>query len=70
MTPAAPWGPPSLTPKERRIMELLIAGKRYKAIGPLLGMGAHSVATRMETICNKLGADTGMQAVAKYLGHP
>ena len=57
----------SLTEREKWVMELLIQGKRDREIGMILGIRAHSVATKMERICNKLGAETRAQAAAIFL---
>ena len=56
-----------LTDREKRIMDLLLQGKRYHAIGAVLGIKPHSVATAMERICNKLCAETRTQAMAIYV---
>lgn len=48
-------------------MELLIQGKRDCEIGILLGVAPRTVTHRIWSLCNKLGAETRVQAAAIYV---
>lgn len=56
-----------LTEKEQAVMDMLIAGKRDKEIGKLLGIQRRTVGQRVARVCDKLGVDTRTQAVAIYV---
>jgi DNA-binding NarL/FixJ family response regulator len=59
---------PSLTPREREILDALAKGLLYKEIAERLGIGATTVRTHLRSIYDKLQVQTRTEAVVRYLG--
>lgn len=59
---------PSLTPREREILDALSKGLLYKEIADRLGIGATTVRTHLRNIYDKLQVQTRTEAVVRYLG--
>jgi DNA-binding NarL/FixJ family response regulator len=57
----------TLTPRERAVLELLVAGARNKAIGLHLGIAEYTVKGHMKNIFGKLGAQGRTEAVSKAI---
>lgn len=55
--------PPSMTPEEARILELLVQGQANKEIGRMLGIEEYTVKYHVRGIFKKLGAKNRTQAV-------
>jgi DNA-binding NarL/FixJ family response regulator len=60
---------PSLTPREREILDALAKGLLYKEIAERLGIGATTVRTHLRSIYDKLQVQTRTEAVVRYLGN-
>lgn len=54
------------TPRQERIIDYVIEGKRHKEIASLTGIGLSVVRQETITITHKMGATTSAQAVATY----
>lgn len=59
---------PSLTPREREILDALAKGLLYKEIAERLGIGTATVRTHLRSIYDKLRVQTRTEAVVRYLG--
>lgn len=59
---------PSLTPREREILDALAKGLLYKEIAERLGIGTTTVRTHLRSIYDKLQVQTRTEAVVRYLG--
>jgi DNA-binding NarL/FixJ family response regulator len=59
---------PSLTPREREILDALSKGLLYKEIADRLGIGTTTVRTHLRNIYDKLQVQTRTEAVVRYLG--
>lgn len=55
-----------LSNRDQIILERLLEGKGYKAIGNELGISATTVGTDVRHICAKLDVKTRVQAAVKY----
>lgn len=55
--------PSPLSRREREVLELLAAGRRYKEIGPAIGMAESTVRTHINNAYKKLGVVDRAQAV-------
>ncbi len=58
---------PTLTPRERQVLELLAAGLETHQIARRLGISSHTLRTHIAKAMDKLGARTRPQAVAEAL---
>jgi two-component system nitrate/nitrite response regulator NarL len=58
---------PALTVRERQVLALLAEGLSHEEIGAQLSIGAETVRTHVRKACDRLGATTRTQAVAKAL---
>jgi DNA-binding NarL/FixJ family response regulator len=58
---------PTLTERERDVLEHLSRGKSHEQIGNALGISIETVRTHLRKACDKLGAATRTQAVAAAL---
>jgi DNA-binding NarL/FixJ family response regulator len=58
---------PTLTERERDVLEHLSRGKSHEQIGKALGISIETVRTHLRKACDKLGAATRTQAVAAAL---
>jgi DNA-binding NarL/FixJ family response regulator len=58
---------PTLTERERGVLEHLSRGKSHEQIGKALGISIETVRTHLRKACDKLGAATRTQAVAAAL---
>lgn len=56
-----------LTEKERRTMEFLAQGRTYYQVARLEGVSRGGIKHRVESIFNKFGVDTRLEALACYL---
>jgi len=56
-----------LTPREREVLDLVLAGKSAKQIAKQLGVQAKQVTRHRSSICNKLGVDGPTQLMALLL---
>lgn len=56
-----------LTPHERRILQLIVAGQRYKKIAASLGVSLNTVSFHVRSIYSKLDVHSKAEAVAKAL---
>lgn len=54
---------PRLTPRERRILDLIAAGKSNRAIANELGISEHTVKNHVAAVLHKLSARSRMEAV-------
>jgi DNA-binding NarL/FixJ family response regulator len=54
-----------LTPREREILELLVEGNRPAEIGDALFLSVKTVKNHLTSVYQKLGVETGAQAVAE-----
>jgi len=63
----APAGPGPLTGREVAVLELLAEGLPHEEIGRRLGISAETVRSHLRKACDRLGATTRTQAVAKAL---
>ncbi len=59
---------PSLTPRERDILDALARGLLYKEIAERLGISTNTVRTHLRSIYEKLQVQTRTEAVVRYLG--
>jgi DNA-binding NarL/FixJ family response regulator len=59
----------ALTPSERRILEMIAAGKPTKDIASELGVHPRTVETHRGSICNKLGLSGANSLLRFALGH-
>ncbi|MBL8208553.1 MAG: response regulator transcription factor [Blastocatellia bacterium] len=57
----------ALTPHERRILQLIVAGQRYKKIAASLGVSLNTVSFHVRSIYSKLDVHSKAEAVAKAL---
>jgi DNA-binding NarL/FixJ family response regulator len=64
---AAPLPLPTLTPREREILNALAKGLLYKEIADQLGIGTTTVRTHLRSIYDKLQVQTRTEAVVRYL---
>jgi DNA-binding NarL/FixJ family response regulator len=55
---------PALTPKERRVLDMLSDGASYAEIGRGLDIGVNTVRTHIRSLYEKLGVQNGAQAVS------
>ncbi len=62
--PAAPFDPATLTPRERRVVELLAAGLSNKEIARELSLSDNTIKTHLANVYGKLGARRRTEAVA------
>lgn len=60
-------GSEDLTPRERQILDLLVAGCFFKEIADQLGIGGETVRTHANHIYQKLHVRSRTEAVVKYL---
>lgn len=58
----------SLTPREREVMDLVVAGRHNREIAELLGISARTVEVHKARMMNKLNADGVSQLVRVSLG--
>ena len=58
---------PSLTERQRAVLELLADGNGYEAIGQRLSLGAETVRTHVRKASERLGASTRTELVATAL---
>lgn len=64
--PSSPAGDaPTLTPRERRVLELVASGLSNRAIADELGVSEHTVKFHVRSLLDKLGAETRADAVAR-----
>lgn len=56
---------PSLTPRERRVLDLVASGLSNRAIADELGVSEHTVKFHVRSLLDKLGAETRADAVAR-----
>lgn len=56
----------NLSPREREVLDLLAAGFIYKEVADQLRIGTETVRTHVKSICQKMHARSGLEAVAKY----
>jgi len=64
--PSLPAGDaPPLTPRERRVLELVASGLSNRAIADELGVSEHTVKFHVRSLLDKLGAETRADAVAR-----
>jgi two-component system, NarL family, nitrate/nitrite response regulator NarL len=56
---------PTLTPRERRVLELVASGLSNRAIADELGVSEHTVKFHVRSLLDKLGAETRADAVAR-----
>ncbi|MBV6405783.1 MAG: hypothetical protein IT228_10180 [Flavobacteriales bacterium] len=56
-----------LSPRERQVLQALVAGLSYKMIADRLGIGFQTVSTHLRHIYAKLGVRTNTEAVAMAL---
>lgn len=68
VSPALATPLPSLTPREREILDALAKGLLYKEIAERLGIGTTTVRTHLRSIYDKLQVQTRTEAVVRYLG--
>lgn len=61
-------GPADLTPREKEVLELIVAGAANGEIAERLSIGAGTVKTHVKHILAKLGAVNRSQVIARYLG--
>jgi len=57
----------NLSPREKEILDLIVAGYLYKEIADRLGIGLETVRTHVQHIFQKLHVRTRTEAVVKYL---
>ena len=57
-----------LTPRERAVFELLVAGRRNRQIAEQLAIGEGTVKTHVKQILRKTGADNRAQVIARHHG--
>lgn len=55
---------PALTPRERRVVELLAEGRDVRRIGQELGISVHTCRGHVKSLLSKLGAHSQLEAVA------
>jgi DNA-binding NarL/FixJ family response regulator len=60
-------GDPSLTDRERQVLEAMAAGKSNKQIGEALGISEATVKTHVTAILGKLGVEDRTQAVLQAI---
>lgn len=63
----AEHGSQNLTPREREILDLLVAGCFFKEVAERLGIGVETVRTHVNHIYTKLHVRSRTEAVVKYL---
>ena len=64
--PSAPAGDaPTLTSRERRVLELVASGLSNRAIADELAVSEHTVKFHVRSLLDKLGAETRADAVAR-----
>lgn len=56
----------TLSPQQRRVLELLAAGRRVSEVGAELGVSSGTVRSHVKSLRAKLGAATQLKAVAMY----
>ncbi|GAB3022445.1 hypothetical protein GCM10011376_27860 [Nocardioides flavus (ex Wang et al. 2016)] len=56
----------TLSPQQRRVLELLAAGRRVSEVGAELGVSSGTVRSHVKSLRAKLGASTQLKAVAMY----
>jgi DNA-binding CsgD family transcriptional regulator len=61
----APGGGPSLTARERSILELVAQGQSNKEMGRTLSISPETVKTHLEHVFGKLGVERRAQAIAR-----
>lgn len=61
-----PLAPPSLTPRQMQILDLLRQGKSNKAIANLLGLSEYTVRGHVQSILKALGVQNRSAAVFEY----
>lgn len=60
------YGFETLTPKQKRILQLLAYGKKVNKISQLINIAPATVNTHINAINNKLGANSKVQAMVIY----
>jgi DNA-binding NarL/FixJ family response regulator len=55
-----------LTPRQTQIMEQLISGMRHREVASNLGITRSAISTHMERICNRIEANTSIEAAVKF----
>jgi two-component system response regulator DesR len=56
----------TLSPQQRRVLELLATGRRVSEVGTELGVSSGTVRSHVKSLRAKLGAPTQLKAVAMY----
>lgn len=56
----------TLSPQQRRVLELLATGRRVSEVGAELGVSSGTVRSHVKSLRAKLGAPTQLKAVAMY----
>jgi two-component system nitrate/nitrite response regulator NarL len=56
---------PTLTPRERSVLERVASGLSNRAIADELGLSEHTVKFHVRSLLDKLGAETRADAVAR-----
>ncbi|MGQ0842879.1 MAG: LuxR C-terminal-related transcriptional regulator [Sporichthyaceae bacterium] len=67
-TPAPPGGPENLTPREREVLDLVLAGANNAEIAQRLAIGVGTVKLHVKHVLRKAGAVNRTQVIARYLG--
>ena len=57
----------SLSPREKKVLELLTSGFPYLEVGRKLDIGFETVRTHVKNICSKMRVRNRVEAVAKYI---
>ena len=64
---AAVAGVEALTPRQRQVLAALARGRQTKEIARELGISQATVKTHLARACERLGATTRAEAVARYV---
>ncbi len=67
LQPEAPVKDYNLTPQEKKVLQLLVAGKSYKMIGAELFVSVDTVKSHISNIYAKLHVHSGTEAVSKAI---